>query len=638
MLVKNFSNIRALYVKSIRLRATFFNLITMLFVFAIALGLIFQGSYLILTHYNSFNFINLLFCFIILPLIIFICAILIDDMVALIFDCMNNPPFLKFRAQLSTVFFSSGRKILEAIKFNNFLLVLLLEIIPITSSLICIFYVKEYNIATFLTGYFLGGAAFSIFITIIFVLAHAINSLKKKAQEKYYDFLVALESHEISNGFLNKNYEILSLNYQMFQRFGADLPDIRAKEPNRKIASYFIISSILSILTFFTINLTYKFSLFEISLFASLSIILLSFAIFFLMPNFLGISFSGLIVIFILINTSLALVSEKKNKMFNVKAFPIFSKTSSLNGKNLRLNNVEYPVCKMRWANKNFNISDKYLTLLDIIPINGYIYNADNDELDDREWISQLIKSNFKGTSLQNIKIEFIGNQSDFGRSLIIYFPDYKIRVMAIRGTLRLNEFLYDLNIYSLPQSLKLFNKLTPVIGFLPKNMVRTIIKYLNADRYLGVQEKVDEVYLIAEKYNKKSIENKDEFIITGHSLGGIIAGIISSKLEVSGIALSPAGISTLLKRYDINDEEKVLKSLTTITMQNDIFGKVDKHLGSVNQLACRYDTTNNPNICHYPSSMLCELYLTCGDIRGREPLFKCNQEGVEAVNRKGFQ
>ena len=96
MLVKNFSNIRALYVKSVRLRATFFNLITMLFVFDISLGLIFQGSYLILTHYNSFNFINLLFCFIVLPLIIFICAILIDDMVALIFDCMNNPPFLKF--------------------------------------------------------------------------------------------------------------------------------------------------------------------------------------------------------------------------------------------------------------------------------------------------------------------------------------------------------------------------------------------------------------------------------------------------------------------------------------------------------------------------------------------------------------
>ena len=296
---------------------------------------------------------------------------------------------------------------------------------------------------------------------------------------------------------------------------------------------------------------------------------------------------------------------KKKNKMFNVKAFPIFSKTASLNDEKPKLNNVEYPACKMRWANKNFNFNNKYLTLLDIIPINGYIYNADNDKLDDSAWISQLIKSNFEGTSLQNIRIEFIGKQSDFGRSLIIYFPDYKIRVMAIRGTLRLNEFLYDLNIYSLPQSLKLFNKLTPVIGFLPKNMVRIIIKYLNADRYLGVEEKVDEVYLIAEKYNKKSIENKDEFIITGHSLGGIIAGIISSKLEVSGIAFSPAGISTLLKRYDINDEDKVLKSLTTITMQNDIFGKVDKHLGSVNQLACRYDTTYNRNICHYPSSML---------------------------------
>ena len=82
--------------------------------------------------------------------------------------------------------------------------------------------------------------------------------------------------------------------------------------------------------------------------------------------------------------------------MFNVKAFPIFSKTSSLNDKKPKLNNVEYPACKMRWANKNFNFNNKYLTLLDIIPINGYIYNADNDELDDSEWISQLIKSNLK--------------------------------------------------------------------------------------------------------------------------------------------------------------------------------------------------------------------------------------------------
>ncbi len=324
--------------------------------------------------------------------------------------------------------------------------------------------------------------------------------------------------------------------------------------------------------------------------------------------------------------------------MFNVKTFPIFSKISSFENKKKEFNNIEYPVCKMRWANKNFNINDKYLTLLDIIPINGYIYSADNDKLNDNHWITELIKSNFIGTSLENVIIDFIGKQSDFGRSVVVYFPDHKIRLMAIRGTLRLNEFLYDLNIYSLPQSLQLFNKLTPVIGFLPENMVRIIIKYLNADRILGVEEKVDEVYLIAQKYRNKSLQNKDEFIISGHSLGGIIAGIISAKLEVSGIALSPAGISTLLKRYDINDEEKVLKSLTTITMQNDIFGKVDKHLGSVNQLACRYDTSNNSNICHYPSSMLCEIYLACGDIRGREPLFQCTQEGIEEVNKKSFQ
>ncbi len=637
MLVKKFSSIRAAYVKSIRFRTTFFNFITMLFILSIAVGIIFQGSYLIITQHNSLNLINLTFCFIGMPIIFLICAIIIDDMVVLTFDSMNNPPFLKCRSHLSTVFFNDNKKILSALKFNNYAIIFCLELIPLIGAITCASLLSKFDISTLLTGYILGGAIFSILISLMFVIAHAINSRSKKSQDKYYDFLVSLEKHEISLGFLKSSYDILNLNFQMFGKFATKDEDVRVKEPKTKLAILSFITSLILIFSFILLSLNTNISLFTMSIFISISIVILSFAIIFLMPNFLGFSFASLIVIFVFTNCSLSLVSENKKRMFDVKTFPIFSKTNLPINTEIASNGPEYPVCKMRWANKD-SAEDKYITLLDIIPINGYIYNADPNMQDDKDWIKSLITSSFKDTSLQNVKIEYLNEQKDFGRTVIIYFPDHKIRLMAIRGTLRLSEFLYDLNIYSLPQSLKLFNKLTPVIGFLPNDMVRTIVKYINADRVLGAEEKIDKVFLLAKEYKMKSEEDGDEFIISGHSLGGIIAGIISSKLGVSGIALSPAGIGTLIKRYGITNEEKVFKSLTTITMQNDIFSKVDNHLGSVNQLGCRYDTSVNPNICHYPSSMICEIYLNCGDKRGRSPLYDCSQKGVIEVNKKSFE
>ena len=638
MLVKNFSSLKSVYVKSVRFRATFFNFITMLFILSISVGLIFQGSYLVITQYNSLDLLNLIFCFIGLPFVFLLCAIIIDDMVLLIFDSMNNPPFLKSRSHLSTVFFNNEKSILTALKFNNYSIILSLELFPILSGFACMLLLNKYDVSTILTGYILGGAIFSIFISIIFTISHAINSFSKKSQDKYYDFLVSLEKHEVSSGFLNSNLNILSLNFQMFGKFSTKEIDIRVKKPKTSLAFFFFLISLFLILIFFIINSSIDISLFIRSSFVSLSIILLSFSIIFLLPNFLGLTFTALVIIFIFINCSLSLVSENKKTMFDVKTFPIFAKTASPISQNHNLSEAEYPVCKIRWQNNLYKSNNKYLTLLDIIPVNSYIYNSDPNRLNDKDWIIKLIKNSFAGTTLNNVEVEYLDDQKTFGRTVVLYFPEHKIRLMAIRGTLRLSEFLYDLNIYSLPQSLKLFNKLTPVIGFLPKDMVRTIVKYINADRLLGVEEKLDKVLLVAKMYKRQSDRNNDEFIISGHSLGGIMAGIISTKLGVSGIALSPAGIGTLIKRYGIQEEAKVFKSLTTVTMQNDIFGKVDNHLGSVNQLACRYDTSKNSNICHYPSSMLCEIYLNCGDKRGRSPLYSCNQKGVEDINKQSFQ
>ena len=150
------------YIKSLRLRATFFYLITALFILALSIGICIQTSFYILSHQDNATLFEIITCLVLNPLIFLIGLIFCSGMFDLIFDSMDNPPFLKLRSKFLTAFLENDNSIFKSIKSLNFFIILSFEGFPILGGLSNIFATTKYDISHFAAGYVLG-AVFLIF-------------------------------------------------------------------------------------------------------------------------------------------------------------------------------------------------------------------------------------------------------------------------------------------------------------------------------------------------------------------------------------------------------------------------------------------------------------------------------------------
>ena len=124
------------------------------------------------------------------------------------------------------------------------------------------------------------------------------------------------------------------------------------------------------------------------------------------------------------------------------------------------------------------------------------------------------------------------------------------MRVMIIRGTHTYSELLYDLNLFAFIELLNFFDIVTPVIGLLPDDLIQSLVKWADLRRFFNSKDMMSEVLSLADYYNNISLKNQDEFIIIGHSLGGVLAGMISAKLGISGVAISAPDTLHILKSF----------------------------------------------------------------------------------------
>ena len=104
------------YVNSLRLRATFFYLITALFILAVSIGICIQTSFYILSHQDNPTLFEIIICLVLNPIVFLIGVIFCNGMFDLIFDSMDNPPFLKFRSKIMTAFTENENTIHNIIK------------------------------------------------------------------------------------------------------------------------------------------------------------------------------------------------------------------------------------------------------------------------------------------------------------------------------------------------------------------------------------------------------------------------------------------------------------------------------------------------------------------------------------------
>ena len=174
------------YINSLKVRVTFYFVITTLSLIALIIGFFVQTLNFIINT-ALLNTQTTVLYLVLIPGILLFFAAIIDDFVELVFDAMDNPPFIKGRAQLNALLSQNEETAFKIIKFLNNILVIGYEVVPILGVTFIYFFYGRLNLELVVSGYVLGGSFLALIFGLVYTVCHAINSRSSTAQDKFFD-------------------------------------------------------------------------------------------------------------------------------------------------------------------------------------------------------------------------------------------------------------------------------------------------------------------------------------------------------------------------------------------------------------------------------------------------------------------
>uniref|UniRef100_A0A7S4RPF0 Fungal lipase-type domain-containing protein n=1 Tax=Alexandrium monilatum TaxID=311494 RepID=A0A7S4RPF0_9DINO len=323
--------------------------------------------------------------------------------------------------------------------------------------------------------------------------------------------------------------------------------------------------------------------------------------------------------------------------------------------------NSRYALCDMEWGG---------LRLLDFAILSQLAY-FDWDR--HRGFLHEALPLLFDGTTgvpriVEGQGLAKHGGTRGGGAMAKFYqfdFDQLRLSVVAIRGTDPLDalDILQDLRLWAEPALTSLLSKLLPTIVLWPDGIIAEFVKWVHRLQGLFQTKQTLDYFgplesAITEQLARKNRAEGWRFLVTGHSLGGGLAGIVGAHLQLPAIAFSPPGLMWSRMKFvgSLTDAarkaERELDSLGAAdgivrTPSSDGKGQkhvrlrdlaefsiavlptrdpvplFDKHFGLVQHTIC---FRSNPLLCHIPGSILCDLLARCGDA-GRSRFQGCSTE-----------
>jgi len=275
-----------------------------------------------------------------------------------------------------------------------------------------------------------------------------------------------------------------------------------------------------------------------------------------------------------------------------------------------------YPACNMWWGKPEAKVS-----LLDLGAMASYAY------YDEKENFEENLNKTFGDGKAKNIHFDpestmprvvaarLCRGSDDDGQCTVI---------MAVRGTSSKIEVLTDIGIFSTVAVLQLLDKFAPVLGTLPVSVLSLILTNFRSGFLKGTQHHI--IHSLAE--TKESLQKKwpdDDFVATGHSLGGAFAEILGARQNIPAVGFSAPGQFYLMKTYGIL-RESVSQNVVTIMPSLDPVPHVASHLDMVQRIQCRdaQGVHRKPWSCHSLDNTMCELWRVCGDVHKRDFAQRC--------------
>jgi len=199
------------------------------------------------------------------------------------------------------------------------------------------------------------------------------------------------------------------------------------------------------------------------------------------------------------------------------------------------------------------------------------------------------------------------------------YFPaagEGGTRVIAIKGTSTALDVFTDTNLYATVQVLQAFQQLIPVLSILPRPVIQWLLWKTHLSTSRRAEEKIwTELELEVAALRRRYPE--DHFVLTGHSLGGGIAQIVASRLNIPALVWSAPGAAYSAKRFGI-DVQSTKRNVVIVMPDHDVVPRVDLQAGMLQLIECRTITGADASApqCHSLLKTACEVWRACGDDR----------------------
>ncbi|KEG12777.1 hypothetical protein DQ04_01431060 [Trypanosoma grayi] len=207
-----------------------------------------------------------------------------------------------------------------------------------------------------------------------------------------------------------------------------------------------------------------------------------------------------------------------------------------------------------------------------------------------------------------------------YGRAVFrhIYSPSKNTSVIAVRGTDITSPFdiLQNMLLFSETFFFKMLANILPLSSLIPE---RVIVDYVAASSaisasLLGGPPK-DYYHLHVEDY-LRSVNSK-HIVLTGHSLGGVVAHIVAARAHLPGVAFSSPGINLMRKKLGI-DPDAIDGFTTNVIVSNDFTVDLDTPGGTVHHIQCEHKTAE---VCHSIELHAIRMWTVCPSYRARTRL-----------------